>query len=79
MKATRRFTAAVIAAGAASAVLTGCGDRTDDTSAPIVRAVTATDGAGTGPYADLTGTQLLDQATDAMTTAPSLTMDLRAR
>jgi hypothetical protein len=77
MKATRKLTAAVIAAGTASAVLTGCGNSTDDSTAPIVRAATATTSADTGPYADLTGAQLLDRAMDAMTAVSSLTMDLR--
>jgi len=68
----------VFAAGAASAALTGCGDGTDDSSAPIVRAATAATSADTGPYADLTGEQVLDQARDTMSALSSFTMDMHA-
>lgn len=77
MKATRRLTTAVLAAGAACAALTGCGGGTDDSAAPIVRPVTATTSVDTGPYADLTATQLVQRATDAMNTLSSLTVDYR--
>lgn len=76
VRAIRNTLTAVVAAGAAVAVLTGCGGDKSDASAPIVRPV-ATTSAYAGPYAELTGRQLMDRALTAMKAAPSMTVDLR--
>ncbi|MFI1098348.1 hypothetical protein [Streptomyces sp. NPDC020917] len=75
MGATHRILAAALAAGAATLGLAGCGGHRSSADAPLVRpASTHTD---TGPYADLTGRQLMDRAMTAMKAAPSMTIDLR--
>jgi hypothetical protein len=77
-KATiRNFGAAALAAGAATAVLAGCGgDAGDEGSRPVVRQVTAAP-ADTGPYADLSGRQLLDRALTSMKGLSAVTVDMQ--
>ncbi|SEN51661.1 hypothetical protein [Actinacidiphila rubida] len=75
MGATRRILAAALAAGAAALGLAGCGGDKSGADAPLVRP--ASTHKATGPYADLTGRQLMDRALAAMKAAPSMTVDLR--
>jgi hypothetical protein len=75
MGATHRILAAALAAGAATLGLAGCGGHDNGADAPLVRP--ASTHADTGPYAGLTGRQLMDRAMTAMRAASSMTIDLR--
>ncbi|MYS18687.1 hypothetical protein GA0115240_10022 [Streptomyces sp. DvalAA-14] len=77
MQATGKLIAAVLAAGAAGTVLTGCGGDKDASAAPVVRAAATTTGTAAEPFAGDTGQQLLKKAEAAMTTVSAVTIDLR--
>lgn len=67
--------AAVCAAAAAGAALTGCQGDDDEGSAPIV-VPAATTSAKTEPFADLTASELLDKAEQNMRDAGAMTYEL---
>lgn len=79
MPAISRIAAAVCAATAATAALTGCnGDGSQDTSAPLV-APAATTSAKAVPFGDLTAAQLLDGAVKDMRAAGAMTAEMTGR
>ncbi|MBY8876963.1 hypothetical protein [Actinacidiphila acidipaludis] len=72
MRATRRMLAAVLAAGAAAAGLAGCGGDRAGADAPLVRPMSSRV-SDEGPFAGLTGHQVLIKANAAMRAASAFT------
>lgn len=76
MSAIRNILAAVLASAAAAAAvpsLAGCGGHPSDSDAPLVRPLSTTT-SDEGPFAQLTGRQVMSRAEAAMKGAPSLTV-----